>query len=142
MFHATSWSSEQMTRKTEFGKDLKKVIFCSKQKEKLKSKILKMEIDIFSLEQREITKEIPLGRMVEEKQSGKAGKKFKYIIVIPNVEKEPSKNIGNDKRIPFWLRIFANQAIDVEEIPETITLEQPGEWTREMAGGKLKGKKG
>ena len=48
--------------------------------------------------------------MVEEKQSGKAGKKFKYIIVIPNVEKEPLKSM-QDKRVPFWLRIFANQAI-------------------------------
>ena len=48
--------------------------------------------------------------MVIEKQSGKAGKKFKYIIVIPNVEKEPLKSM-QDKRVPFWLRIFANQAI-------------------------------
>ena len=79
--------------------------------------------------------------MVEEKQSGKAGKKFKYIIVIPNVEKEPLKSM-QDKRVPFWLRIFANQAIQVEELPETITLEQPGEWTSDRAGGKLKGKKG
>ena len=60
--------------------------------------------------------------MVEEKQSGKAGKKFKYIIVIPNVEKEPRKSM-DDKKVPFWLRIFANQGIEVDELPETITLE-------------------
>ncbi len=63
--------------------------------------------------------------MVEEKQSGKAGKKFKYIIITPNVEKEPKKQFGADKKVPFWLRIFANQSIEVDELPETITLEQP-----------------
>ena len=48
--------------------------------------------------------------MVEEKQSGKIGRKFKYIIIIPNVEKEPKKTM-NDPRVPFWLRIFCNQLV-------------------------------
>jgi len=30
----------------------------------------------------------------------------------------------------------------VDELPETITLEQPGEWTEGRAGGRLSGKKG
>jgi len=51
--------------------------------------------------------EVPLHRLVEEKQSGKAGRKFKYIVIIPNVEREPRIKM-DDKRVPFWLRIFAN----------------------------------
>ena len=83
--------------------------------------------------------EIPLDGMEVEKKSGKAGKNFKYLIVIPNVEMEPKKDL-NDPKIPFWLRIFANQEIDVAELPETIALRKDGNWTTDSAGGKLRTK--
>lgn len=56
-------------------------------------------------------------------------------MVIPNVEEDYTKK---SEKIPFWLRIFANQEIEVEELQETITLTENGEWSGITAGGKLK----
>lgn len=57
-----------MIVKTESGKDLKSKIFLLKQKAKLISIFnFISKLNFFSLEQREITLEIPLDRLVEEK---------------------------------------------------------------------------
>lgn len=60
------------------------------------------------------------------------GKNFGNFIVIPNTEQETKKSMS------FWLRIFASEYIDVEELQETLEVSMKGTWNDSNAGGPRK----
>ena len=62
------------------------------------------------------------------------GKNFGNFIVIPNTEADNKK----DENRPFWLRIFASEYIDVEELPESMEVSMRGTWGEDNAGGPRK----
>jgi len=62
------------------------------------------------------------------------GKNFGNFIVIPNTEADNKK----DENRPFWLRIFASEYIDVEELPESMEVSMKGIWGEDNAGGPRK----
>lgn len=85
------------------------------------------------LAQREITKEIFL-------EPGE-GRKYGHFVIIPNLEIEGRKlesEAAKGKKVnrPFWLRIFAQNPVDVVELSETIEVTVNGEWTEHTGGGR------
>lgn len=54
-------------------------------------------------------------------------------MIVPNMILEDKKK---DSKRTFFLRIFASEAIDVAEMPETIETPLEGAWENENAGGK------
>jgi calpain len=61
------------------------------------------------------------------------GKSYGYYIIIPNIDYELRK--GSNKH--FWLRVFASEKIQVEEIPETLEAMVQGAWEKGCNGGPM-----
>ena len=82
--------------------------------------------------QREISKDIVLE--VPE------GKKEAHFIIVPNLEVEGKKleqeTSKKNKGRQFWLRIFAQNSIQVTELSETFEIIEKGEWNDTTAGGR------
>ena len=82
--------------------------------------------------QREISKDILL-ELPE-------GKKEAHFIIIPNLEVEgkklESETLKKNKGRQFWLRIFAQNPIQLIELAETFEAIEKGEWNESTAGGK------
>lgn len=70
------------------------------------------------------------------------GKEVGVYIIIPNTELDIRRN----ERKKFFLKLFASEAIEVDELPETIELNvpdislAPGIWNEENSGGRLRKK--
>ena len=52
---------------------------------------------------------------------------------MPNIEADPVKQ--SDER-PFFLRVFASEAVDLVELPRTIEQSFSSKWDKMTAGGK------
>merc|ERR1711988_1383515 len=69
------------------------------------------------------------------------GKNFGNFIVIPNTETESNTEHNKKEKEtykPFWLRIFASEYIDVEELPESMEVSMKGAWGDDNGGGPRK----
>ena len=81
--------------------------------------------------QREITKDILLE--VPE------GKKEAHFIIVPNLEidgKRLESEVQKKKGRQFWLRIFAQNPLQVQELADTFEVIDKGEWNEVTAGGR------
>lgn len=79
-------------------------------------------------------REIAIQRVLEPPE----GKKVAYFILVPYlmVDSEAEGKRAKKSARPFWLRIFAQNQVEVVELAETLEVTEKGEWNETTAGGR------
>jgi hypothetical protein len=63
-------------------------------------------------------------------------KSYGYYIIIPFTMEESASKKAGTRRL-FWLRVFSNEEINIEQVKETQMVEEKGEWTEKKPCGPM-----
>lgn len=64
------------------------------------------------------------------------GKSYGYYIVIPFTLDEYNPKRAATRRL-FWLRVFASDEIGIEQVKETLVVEEKGDWNEKKPCGPM-----